>query len=272
MRTGRVGLFAGSVAIVAAVFASSASAATLIGDYQLQGTRASSDGGPALVDIGSGNSFQTDTVMGVQRQVLRFGFDRGLKMAPAGLGDGTGPYSEVVTFRFDDAVLPPDSYARILDFSDSSTDSGLYDNTGYLDYYDLGTDHQSSAQLFADNIYATVAMSVGGGAIRSFFNGSRVVTYEGVNPVIDDTLVFFKDNGATEESAGDVSCIRVYSGALTDAEVGAIGASPTCGTAAAAPVAPTTPATPHKKKCKKHKKKRSAASAKKKKCKRKRKS
>ena len=63
-----------------------------------------------------------------------------------------------------------------------------------------------------------------------------------------------------------MSCIRVYGGALTNAEVGAIGASPTC----AAPPSPAPLVT--KKKCKKHKKMhRSAESAKKKKCKKKKK-
>jgi hypothetical protein len=75
-----------------------------------------------------------------------------------------------------------------------------------------------------------------------------------------DTLRFFKDNGS-EESAGAVSCIRVYSGALTDAEVAAIGASQTC--------APHASSAPHKKKCKKKKRKHRAAEAKKK-CKKKR--
>jgi hypothetical protein len=70
-----------------------------------------------------------------------------------------------------------------------------------------------------------------------------------------------------ENSAGAVSCIRVYASALTDTEIGAIGASPDCiaHPAAPQPPAPQSPGTAPKKKCKKHKKKhRSAASAKKK--------
>ena len=71
MKTGRVALFAGAVAMAAAVWASTASAATLIGDYQLQGTLASSGAGPALTKVGGGTSqFQSDNVMGSPRQVL----------------------------------------------------------------------------------------------------------------------------------------------------------------------------------------------------------
>ena len=77
-------------------------------------------------------------------------------------------------------------------------------------------------------------------------------------PVVNDTLRFFKDDGTSEESAGAVSCIRVYSGALTDAEVSGIGASPTCGPVSA-PVSPPAAAETTKKKCKKHKKKHRSA-------------
>jgi hypothetical protein len=213
--------------------------------------------------------------MGVQRQVLRFPLGNGLAMAPAGLGGGTGPYSEVVTFRFDDAVVPTDfGYARILDSTNGSDDTGFYDLNGSLDYYDsAGDDHSSTTQLFADDTYATVAMSVGGGETRGYFNGSRALTAGEENPVIGDTLRFFRDNGA-EHSAGAVSCIRVYASALTDTEIAAIGASPDCIAHPASPQpqppGPQSPGTATKKKCKQHKKKhRSAESAKK--CKKKRK-
>ena len=77
-----------------------------------------------------------------------------------------------------------------------------------------------------------------------------------------DTLRFFKDDGSRGLCRGR-PCIRVFSGVLTDAEVAAIGVSPSC----QAPAPP--PPVVKKKKCKKHKKKRSAESAKKKKCKKK---
>jgi hypothetical protein len=90
--------------------------------------------------------------------------------------------------------------------------------------------------------------------------GLQLTTSEGVTP-FSDTLRLFKDDGS-EESAGAVSCIRVYSGVLSAIEVAAIGSSPTCGAVTSPP----------KTKCKKHKRKhRSAESAKKKKCKKKKK-
>jgi hypothetical protein len=247
----------------ALLFASSASAATLVGDYQLQGTHASSGPGPALTDIGSGNAFQSDTVMGVQRQALAFPEGGGLQMSPAGLGGGD--YSEVVTFRFDTSDGP--NYNRVLDSTDGGADTGFYTLSGSLDFYDAeGFDH-SSTPLLSDDIYATVAVVVRNSApdVRGFVNGNPVIDFPEGYPIVADTLRFFKDDGA-EDSAGAASCVRVYSGALTDAEVGAIGASPTCGPPTSAP----TPAPiHHKKKCKKHKKKHRAVDAKKKKCKKK---
>jgi hypothetical protein len=100
---------------------------------------------------------------------------------------------------------------------------------------------------------------------KIYVNGHEVVNASETLPVVANTLRFFKDNSSGEESGGAVSCIRVSSGVLSDAEIGAIGASADC---TAHPVA--TQPQPVKRKCKKHKKKHRAADAKKK-CKKKKK-
>jgi hypothetical protein len=248
--------------------ASTASAATLIGDYQFQGTRASSGPGPTLLDVGGSNSFQSDSVLGTSRQVLRFPLHSGVQMFPAGIGGSSAPYSVVTTFKFD-AIT---GYRRILDPTPGQTiDRGIYDYNGRALIYSDGEDVLSPQIVFAPNTYATVAVtSAPPTQLKVFVNGNPVAQATQANqtiPVVSDTLRFFKDNDVPpnnqEDSAGAVSCIRVFSGFLTDAEVSAIGASATC----QAPSAPVV-----KKKCKKHKKKhRSAESAKKKKCKKKKK-
>ena len=244
------------VALSAALLAAPASGATLTGDYQLQGTRASSGPGPPLTDIGLPSGFQTDTVMGVSRQVLAFPEGAGLQMKPTGAG--AGQYSTVMTFRFDTLG----NYRRILDPFNGTSDAGLYADDEKLDIF-AGSDFESSATLFTPGTYATVAMVRIGfpDGVKAYFNGALVAQFAaGDFSTTADSLRFFKDN-TTEESAGAVSCIRVFSGTLTDAEVTAIGANPRCG----AP-APSTLA--KKKKCQKKKKHR-AADAKKKKCKKK---
>jgi hypothetical protein len=219
----------------------------------------------ALAQAASGNAFQSDTVLGVQRQVLAFPAGSGLQMSPVGLSGS--PYSVVTTFRFATALAPPQDYARILDATNGTADTGLYDHLGFLDFYDITDYQQGPSAVFADNTYVTVALVAYGGT-DGYINGVQDNSYPALYAVQGNTLRFFKDD-LDEDSAGAVSCIRVYDGALTSAEVAAIGADPRCG--APAPT-PSTVVSPHKKKCKKHKKKhRSAESAKKKKCKKKRK-
>jgi hypothetical protein len=252
-----------------------ASAATPIGEYQLQGSLASTGGvGPTLTNLGvSVNALQTDTVNGTSRQVLGFPQHNGLQMSPLGLTPASD-LSVVTTFRLDLVS----SYRRILDLSNNTSDDGLYAHDGKADVFVTGDgeDHDSGSVVFANNTYATVAYVTGGPAVHTnvYVNGALAVAYPGFLPLTGDTLRFFKDAGAptgNEDSAGAVSCIRVFSGQLTDAEVGAIGTSPTCGYSAAAPVTPVTPTTPatHKVKCKKKKHKKRAAVAKK--CKKKKK-
>jgi hypothetical protein len=256
-----------------------ASAATPIGEYQLQGSLASSGGvGPTLTNIGAGtNAFQTDTVNGTSRQVLAFPLDNGLQMSPLGLTPASD-LSVVTTFRLDKVGGIP-HYRRILDLSNNSSDDGLYAHDGKADVFVFGDGgaHDSANVVFADNTYATVAYVTGGPAVHTnvYVNGALAVEYLGYLPLTGDTLRFFKDAAAptpNEDSAGAVSCIRVFSGQLTDAEVSSIGTSPTCSAPAtpATPATPAAPATPavHKK-CKKKHKKRVAESAKKKHCKKK---
>jgi hypothetical protein len=254
--------------LLTAVLAQGASAATLTGDYQFQGTRASSGPGNLLVDAGGANSFQTDSVFGATRQVLAFPLHHGVALSPTELGGPSAPDSVVTTFKL---ALVTGLYRRILDPSSGQTppDQGFYVLSGKADIYGAN-EAESSAAFFEPDHYETVAItSAPPTQTKVFVNGALAVQAPETIALRDDTLRFFKDNdfGANnlEDSAGAVSCIRVYSGVLTDAEVAAIGASPTC-------TAP--PAAVVKKKCRKKKKHHHASAAKKhhkKKCKKKRK-
>src|SRR5262249_13522178 len=148
-------------------------------------------------------------------------------------------------------------YERILDPTIGTEDGGLYvsgdsldpsrgylfyTNTPNLPHYQLSSD----TDVFANDVYATTAVVVTPPSLtKVYVNGAlQFAPTDGSTP-INDTLRLFKDD-STDESPGAVSCIRLYSGGLSAAEVAGIGASPTCGAVASAPAT---------KKCKKHKRK-----------------
>lgn len=251
---GRVSSILGAGAIAAALLgASTASAATLIGDYQFQGTKASSGPGPDLTGVNGLGTYQPESVMGTTRQVLAFPQGTGLQMSPTGLTSAN--HSVVMTFR----LLNDTGYNRILDWSHGTLDNGIYDNDRYANYYrPAGQGVTSNTAVFGSNTFSTLAVTAGNTlGTRLFVNGTPVVQSPYQETIIGDALRFFVDNNG-EESAGAVSCIRVYSDILTDAEIAGIGASATC----QAPPAPTAATTTRR--CKKHRKKhRSAVSAKK---------
>jgi hypothetical protein len=268
LKTGQAALFAGTVAIAAGVWASTASAATLVGDYQFQGDRSSAvTGAAALGDLGTGsNAFNTESVMGASRQVLAFPKGNGLQLSPVGFSPNAS-YSLVMTFRMADVS----SYRRLLDFSNGTSDLGLYVRDGTLDYFGL-TQHQSGVVL-ANNTYATVGFVSDGTLMDSYLyaNGAFVLDAATWSSITGNTLRFFKDADVgtpDEESAGAVSCIRVFTDILSGGEMASIGANPRCG-APAPSAAPSV--NPPRAKCRKHKKKHRAADAKKKKCKKKKK-
>jgi hypothetical protein len=125
--------------------------------------------------------------------------------------------SIVTTFRLD-AV---DGYRRVLDPSNGTNDLGVYVLDGRASFFGDTDEFLSTNIVFANNVYATVAVtSSPPSPSKIYVNGAEVVNATETLPVVADTLRFFKDNesGAfpDEDSAGAVSCIRVYSGALTD--------------------------------------------------------
>lgn len=204
--------------------------------------------------------------LGTSRRVLTFPLDSGVRVSPAGIGSGPVAYSAVTTFKLAD--IDGKGYRRVLDPLNgvTSPDEGFYVWYGYPTIYPAGDTVMGDNVVFTNYTYVTAVLvsDPSGPASRFYVNGRLEASAPEVMPVTADTLRFFKDNeGGTEQSAGAVSCIRVYSGALSSAEIAGIGASPTCGTV----VSPTP--TPVKKNCKKHKKKHSASSAKKKHCKKK---
>ncbi len=209
------------------------SAQVLTADYRFQNNYDSSVvTAPALTDLISPaqtcpaycNTFGNDTVFNVSTPVLQFPQDNGLVLNPVNSGvlSNNGIYTIGVIFKFQ--TLP--SYRRIIDFKSGTADTGVYLSNGALVLYNSAT--SSSVTVTADNYVEVVITRDGSGMFHGYVNGKLYVTNDDSTnqyAVIDgnNILRFFQDNlsgGATgEDSAGSVSRIRIYDGALTAEQV-----------------------------------------------------
>ena len=132
-RNGSLKLGVAVAALSAAFGAHSASAATLKADYQFAGNRDSSCcGAPALADLAP-NSFVEEVVGGSRQTVLAFPLSSGVSI-PAGVIP-TDSYSIAALFRLEQVS----GFRRLVDFSTSSTDRGLYNLNGQLNFYPIVT-------------------------------------------------------------------------------------------------------------------------------------
>lgn len=208
-------------------------AATLKASYELQGTRASQvAGAPDLVDVGPGNRFETATVDGVSRPVLAFPKGGGVSLATGGLVDPVA-HSVVMTFRLDDTS----GITRLLDFSGGASDNGLYGFGGHVVLYvDGGVAYSPDAALdgWVQLTLASEPTLAGSQWTVAAVNGTPVAA----GPTPSDFqlgaagLRLFKDNdrgsGRGEQSAGELSCVRLYDGTLSTTEIAQAAADPSC--------------------------------------------
>lgn len=210
----------------------SAGAATLKGNYQLQGDLTSVVGGaPSLTDLGRGNRFVREAVDGVDRQVLRFPEGNGLALSTSGLVDPRS-YSVVLLFRLDEL----NGFRRILDFSDSTADNGFYDFSGNAVLYGSDGGATRSGIVFDDSYAQVILTSAPAGdsqRVVAYVNGTEVVAATAPKDfdLGPGTLRLFQDNtkgpAGGEESAGALACLLVYDGVLNAEEIGQLTGDPT---------------------------------------------
>jgi hypothetical protein len=224
---GRLGLLTLALVIAAAwalLGAPSAPAATLKGDYRFAGTRDSSCcGAPPLTDLAP-NSFAEELVGTARQTVLTFPLSSGVSM-PFGVIP-TNSYSIAILFRLETI----DGYRKLADFSPGTSDGGLYNLSGQLNFFPHVSGSTDPEPIEA-NGYAQVVLTRDAATSRvvGYVNGREEIAFNdtaGDAVLLPDTPVrFFKDDSATgsEESAGAVARIRVYDGPLTAAEVAGLG-------------------------------------------------
>jgi hypothetical protein len=227
-------LIAGLGALVAvAAFVPSAPAASLVADYQFQGNFSSSGGGAGPISPVGGASFVNETIGCSPSKVLTFPKGSGVQVVKPGGPTADSDYSVVMLFRLSElngyrAIFHPSG----LGTTSFNSDDGLYDRTGQLALYfagALGNPFLSPAAVLKPDTYAEVAFTFDDDKdvpTRAFFNGSPQVVFDSdSNGAYADAMRFFKDNdgtNSTEDSAGAVSRIRIYSGALQPGEVSSI--------------------------------------------------
>ena len=208
-----------AAALMLALTAPAASAATLKGDYRFAGTHDSSCcGAPPLTDLGA-NSFAQETVGSSSQTVLTFPLSSGVSL-PAGVIPADS-YSIAAQFRLEEVT----GFRRIVDLSTSTSDRGLYNLNGQLNFYPIVTGSTFPAPIQANEYTHVVLTRDVAGTVRGYVDGTEEISFtdssgDAVFPPGTDVR-FFKDDALVggEESAGAVARIRVYDGALTPAEV-----------------------------------------------------
>jgi hypothetical protein len=177
--------------------------------YELNGSYAESNGGPPLVSLG-GTLGPTG---------YTFGVNAGLSLSNTGISDA---YSIAIRFYFDDVNASINTYEKILDFKNRTSDSGLYSVSGQLLLFATtgsGDPHAGSfVHDFANGTPADLLVTRNAsGLFSAFVNGhlafsvmdtNGATTFSGpgniINFFMDDTLSF-----APEAGTGFVDRIQV---------------------------------------------------------------
>jgi len=221
--------------LVQALGAGMASAATVTADFRFLNSRATSAGtAPALTDVKSANcgttnpanKFTTATVGGRKVPVLSFPKDNGLKLNSGVVGSS---YTIVILFEFTTDL----TWRRLIDFTNSTSDTGLYANPqDGIAFYPVTSEVNDK---FAAGKWAQVVLTRAAGSKKliGYLNGTQEWTYvdssgfgvPGANPTI-----FFHDNSTSgtpcESSAGGVARIQIYNSALSASAVKALSLLP----------------------------------------------
>jgi len=190
--------------------------ATLTHDYDLTNSLNDLIGSTPLVSDGGTISAAGYT----------FGADQGLNVSS--VLSNVGDYSIVMDFSFDTLS----GYRKILDFKNQASDDGLYNLNTDLNYFNFSFGPNGAftagtpAQVVLTRDLATglVVGYVNGTPQISFTDSTNDATFTGPSGIIR----FFEDDNVTggrEASSGVATHISIYDGALTAAEVAALGSS-----------------------------------------------
>ena len=187
-----------------------ANAATLLHDYQLNGTFADALGGPSLVSSFGGTLTANNFI---------FGANQGLSLSNGVTTNNN--YSIAMTFQFSDLG----GYRRIVEFKNLGADTGLYNLSTALNFFAATT---GPVNAFAPNINVDLALTRDGvtDLVTGYINGVQQISFTDTNNLAvfsgpNNIMYFFRDDNVVvgEASAGIVDRICVYDGALSAGQV-----------------------------------------------------
>jgi hypothetical protein len=193
-----------------------ANAAILVHDYQFNGNLNDSLGGPSLVANGGSVSATNYT----------FGPNEGLSLSN-GFTGFAGNYSIVIDFSF--LEKGDAAYAKIIDFQDLTSDTGLYQLTeggvSLLDLYDADVPPGDvgigiTPITFDVQIQVTLTRDAGG-EVAGYVDGVQQFSFTDTDghfvfSEVNNVAHFFWDDDTTqnaEVTSGQVDRIRIYSDA-----------------------------------------------------------
>ena len=197
--------------IIALVFSVAAlcNGAALTHDYLLQNSLADSLGGPSLLSFG-GN---------LSASGYAFTANHGLSVSGA-LANGAD-YSIALDFNFTNL----NSYRKVLDLHNRTSDSGLYTLDTRPIYY---TGQTGLAGAVSSGVNATMVLtrSAGTQVVAAYVNGVQQFSGgDGLDPAIfngpNNIIYFFMDDTVItgNDPTGTVKRIRIFDGALSATEV-----------------------------------------------------
>lgn len=189
---------------VLALCAACNAGATMIHDYELNGSLADANGGSALTAHGG--------TLGATG--YRFGYNQGLAL------QSLGPvYTIDMLYRFDALS----AWRKLIDFSGLALDFGLYVRDQSYDFYPerggmgLLTPGQDTRLTMTRDANALVSLYEDG-RLAGSFTDTGSYTNAGSNPV-----TFFQDDrNGSESGTGTVDFIRIYDSALSATQVYAL--------------------------------------------------
>jgi hypothetical protein len=134
----------------------------------------------------------------------------------------TGTYSIEIIFKFDEL----DGYNRIIDFSNSASDYGIYTLGNCLNFYptgnvgtcDFDTVNYKQLVITRNNVTKDMNVYVNG---TLFTNHNDATDYYVIGAAPNDTIKFFRDDNVVpnEASSGNVAFIRMSDYELSSSDV-----------------------------------------------------